>query len=668
MLCGLVGLLAGLACGSDAAQTPTPDPRIDRIQSLVERLDDSLGELQGQVARLDRTPTPTASPAAVITATPVPSVTPGPSLAEIKALVDAAISAIPTGTPLVLPTPELTEAEVEAMVEATVTAAIAAIPTAAPTTTPIPTATPLSLPSLIALVPQLSGSAITAITADISLRVEPGQPLAGRDVDFNLTGLKPWQRASIEFVDPRGQPVEWVTEGEVRYTPINDVPVTKRTLYADGAGSVVWARIGGHDVEGQWSVGITLDGETTTVSYPVAQLQLPLAGKETIGAEFRRYQGIASDTYFSAFVFTSLAVDLQSHLGWVIDRLQETYGLRSGSIPDIYLAGNQSLFEKVSEAVGVELGFEAGYFKRGGARPGIYMQVDASASEVRRLLTHEYVHLVLDEDTDSTRLPAWLEEGLAEYTEYLLGLETGRRDLSRRQMYVSADQARLALSSGRFLSLSSIESRSAWNAQADKELIRLQYAEAHMAVRYLSEELGPRTSVDVARDIGAGASLSDAVAKATGVSYADFQDAFAAWLGDWRDPVRASVRSYIEALNGVMSDQEAIFDGRKADLVSNAPLPQRVPGRRALVSDATALRSVVEGLTPPAAVAALHDDAIAYLSRLVDWLTLELEYAQTGVDLRRREANAMIPEIDARNNSVNRDRIDVEYAYRLDFG
>ena len=65
---------------------------------------------------------------------------------------------------------------------------------------------------------------------------------------------------------------------------------------------------------------------------------------------------------------------------------------------------------------------------------------------------------------------------------------------------------------------------------------------------------------------------------------------------------------------------------------------------------------------------ALHDDATAYLNRLVDWLTLELEYAQTGVDLRRREANAMIPEIDARNNSVNRDRIDVEYAYRLDFG
>ena len=145
---------------------------------------------------------------------------------------------------------------------------------------------------------------------------------------------------------------------------------------AAGPGALFGARIGGHDIEGQWSVRITIDGETTTVSYPVTQLQLPLAGKETVGAEFRRYQAIASDTYFSAFVSTSLAVGLQSHLGWVIDRLDESYGLRSGSIPDIYLAGDQGLFGKVSEAVGVDLGFEAGYFKKGGARPGIYMRVD----------------------------------------------------------------------------------------------------------------------------------------------------------------------------------------------------------------------------------------------------------------------------------------------------
>ena len=74
------------------------------------------------------------------------------------------------------------------------------------------------------------------------------------------------------------------------------------------------------------------------------------------------------------------------------------------------------------------------------------------------------------------------------------------------------------------------------------------------------------------------------------------------------------------------------------------------------------------GQTPPAALVALHDDALAYLDRLVDWLTLELEHAQTGVDLRRREANAMIREIDARNNSVQREVADISYAYRLDSG
>ena len=665
-LCAVIGLLAGLACGSGATPTPTPDPRIDKIQGLAERLDESLERLERQVARLDRTPTPTASP--IVTATPVPSPTPGPSLTEIKALVDSAIAAIPTAAPLVQPTPGLTEAKAEAMVGATVTAAIAAIPTALPTTTPVPTVTPASLPSLVALVPQLSGSAVTAIAGGISMKVEPGQPVAGRDVVFTLTGVDPWQRASIEFVDPRGQPVEWITAGEANYASVNDVPVTKRTLFADGAGSVVWTRIGGHDVDGQWSVRITVDGETTTVSYPVTQLQLPLAGKETVGAEFRRYQGLASDTYFSAFVSTSLAVDLQSYLGWVIVRMDESYGLRSGSIPDIYLAGDQALFRKVSEAVGVDLGFESGYFKRGGARTGIYMRVDFPGSEIRRLLTHEYVHLVLDEDTETARLPAWLEEGLATYTEYLLGLESERRDLSRRQMYTSADAARGALSSGGFLRLTSLESRSAWNSQTDEELMRLQYAEAHMAVRFLSEGNGLRASVNVAREIEAGAALSDAVAGVTGLSYQEFQDAFAAWLRDWQDPDRASVHDYIGILDGVLSDQDAIFEGRKADLASNASLSQRVTGRIRLVSDAKALRSVVGGQTPPAALVALHDDALAYLDRLVDWLTLELEHAQTGVDLRRREANAMIREIDARNNSVQREVADISYAYRLDSG
>ena len=61
----------------------------------------------------------------------------------------------------------------------------------------------------------------------------------------------------------------------------------------------------------------------------------------------------------------------------------------------------------------------------------------------------------------------------------------------------------------------------------------------------------------------------------------------------------------------------------------------------------------------------LHDDALAYLVRLVDWLSLGLEYARTGQDSTRVEANNTIPEINARRTLVNRGLSNVEFNYRL---
>ena len=259
-------LLVG--CGSQSVPSPTPDPRIDQLQLLVEEIGVAVDRVSRQVARLDQTPMVTPSP----TATPTPTVspTPGPSLAEIQALIDSNISAaiadIPTSTPFPTLTPGLSLRQVESLVEATVSAAIAEIPTPLPTTTPVPVPTPISLPALVAIVPQVSGPAITMVSGEITLRVEPGQPLAGRDISFTLEGLKPWQRVEIEFVDPRGELAEWITETEANFARVDGLPVTERTFFADKSGQVKWLRIATQDVEGVWSVRITLDGQTITVS------------------------------------------------------------------------------------------------------------------------------------------------------------------------------------------------------------------------------------------------------------------------------------------------------------------------------------------------------------------------------------------------------------------
>ena len=88
---------------------------------------------------------------------------------------------------------------------------------------------------------------------------------------------------------------------------------------------------------------------------------------------------------------SALAVDLQSHLGRVVEELRERLGLQSGAIPNIYLAGNMQLFEQIAQATGVDIGFEQGYYRSGSIHPGIYMRADDLLSELQGTLTHEYV-------------------------------------------------------------------------------------------------------------------------------------------------------------------------------------------------------------------------------------------------------------------------------------
>ena len=118
----------------------------------------------------------------------------------------------------------------------------------------------------------------------------------------------------------------------------------------------------------------------------------------------------------------TLAVDLQAHLSWVADEIRERLGIQSTTIPDIYLAGNRTLFEEVAAAAGTIVGFEAGFYRKSGNRPGIYMRTDFLRTNILRLLNHEYVHLVLDEISLNLELPSWLNEGTARYFEYTLNL------------------------------------------------------------------------------------------------------------------------------------------------------------------------------------------------------------------------------------------------------
>ncbi len=467
------------------------------------------------------------------------------------------------------------------------------------------------------------------------------------------------------FLDPRGAPAEWIADYEVKLSRDAGETLTEMSIFADGSGTATWLRIGTLDSEGIWGVNVTNDGESTVENYSVSQLQLANQEPEIVGIEMRKYQGSVSDTYYSTLVPATLAVDLQAHLNWVAEQFHERQGIQTATIPDIYLAGNRALFEQVAAASGTIVGFETGFYRKSGSRPGIYMRTDFFRTNILRLLTHEYVHLVLDGVSLDREIPAWLNEGAARYFEYTLNLEGERPEATRIRMFRDADKVRSAALDGTIIDLRDLESLEIWNSQTDDAKIGLQYAEGYMAVRYLNETYGSKAAVAMIKNIGRGANIFTAVEDETGVDYPSFQTAFLDWLKGWDDPQRSEIRNYMAVLGAVMDDESSITSRRSQEITLTRPLSQRIPDKQEMAADSRILVSRLEAVSPPAELDKLHQNALSYLRRVNDWLTLELEFVQTGATAKRNQANEMIPEVNARGNLVLDGIGDIEFVYNL---
>lgn len=616
-------------------------PSDEKVRRLVQE------EVSSALAAI---PTVTPQPAAKIvfppTATPMPAVifpTPLPTATPVMFP--------PTATPQPTPTPQPTATP------------MASPPTPTPAPTPVPAAGSASN-STADSSPRASAGSDQA--GGPVLNVNPATPLAGRDIQFTLQGLEPWQSVTVGFLDPRGVPVEWISEFEVNYTTAGGEPLTQRDFFADDSGAATWLRVATQDTEGIWGVTMTIDGVATVENYSVTQFQLPDQEPELVGIELRRYQGFVSDTYYSTLVPATLAVDLQAHLNWVADQIQERQGIHSTTIPDIYLAGNRTLFEEVAAATGTIVGFEAGFFRKSGTRPGIFMRTDFLRTNILRLLTHEYLHLVLDEVSPDRELPPWLNEGTARYFEYTLNLETERPDSTRVRLYRDANIVKSAALDGTLIDLRDLESLATWNSQTDDRRVNLQYAEAYMAVRYLTETHGGRAAVGIMKNMGRGANIFTAIEEETGVAYPDFQTGFLEWLKGWDDPRRSEIRDYLAILNAIMREESTISDRRAREIALTRPLPERVTDKEELAADAQALVSRLEGVPPPVELQELHQSALSYLRTVEDWLSLELAFVRTGSDANRTKANDMLPEVNGRGSLVLRAISDVEFVYNLD--
>ena len=655
--------------------------------------------LQPEPTPPDTQPAPTPRP------TPKPFMTPA-ILAPAPTATPVPTPPSPTPQPTVTPQPTATP-EPTATPQPPATP-VTPTPEPAPTGTPVPTAAPPphvpdgSLRVAVTGIPSLYGN--------VNLTINPGAPLAGRDISFALDGLDPWQEFQVEFVDPGGKPVSWITAYEGHISGRDGKPITAETLFADARGAAAWLRIGTQDQPGTWSVRITIGDDTATVTYPVGQLQLDDLGIRRVGIAFLRYSGSAANTYYSSLVPATLPVDLQSHLAWVNNELRDRAGLRSSQVPNLYLAGNRSQLETVSRSSGTELGeIVSAYYLTAETGSGIYMHTDSPLTEIERTLTHEYVHLVLAQLVDTTQLPTWLNEGSARYFEFELGRDGERPDATKTEFFRNVDRAKSAALSDGLIPLRSLEDHAVWNSRTGDEA-RLQYSQAHMAVTYLIESTSLETFIALVLKIGSGVAPARVIQEATGLSYLELEQRLAQWLKAWEDPQRREVRQYLQLLTGITAaqqsmfqqptedqggesqqylqflndiaaaqklifqareeslrpqvlqyldfvkgiadSQQSLFERRAKSQGEEASRSSKTSAQRALVDDAQSQLRLVENANAPNELASLRSEATTSLSNVVQWLTFELQYLETLDNVKRLQADAMLPKIKTLGSQV----------------
>ena len=504
-----------------------------------------------------------------------------------------------------------------------------------PTYTPRPTPTPPATPT-----PVPSNTAVFDLGEGVTLLISPDQPIAGREVEFTLTGLPSWTPVEVTFTDPSGKVVGWIADAEYSYVP------GSHWLYANKAGIAAWKRYGIQDVEGNWRVKLGFDNRNESVSYRLQQLKLSGLTWFYLGPHMNGLIGPEAGVFFSDDVHEALAVDVQARLELASSQVEEVIGVSLGPIPDVYLVGDGKNLDLLSRATLVNLsGWEGGYYRSRGFKPGIYINASKLRARMESILVHEYLHHVnhkLVGLKHESNLPRWLGEGIAGFYEYELGLERPRPDAFRKAMLSSADDAKAAALSGTLFFLSLLENGNEWSNRSDPYEVSLQYDQAYMTVRFMTETFGVSSPFTLLQEISTGTDLPAALQTTLKLTYEDFELKFVTWLSSWDDPERTSTNVYFQSLNHLLNEEQEIIYGQRVDWLNSAQI-DRYGTYEKWVWAAEKIVKELTNITPPESLQDIHYDATVYFDLLVRWLTLE---KSNSISV----SNDLIPELDSRKN------------------
>ena len=482
---------------------------------------------------------------------------------------------------------------------------------------------------------------------------------------FSLRGLQPWENVNVTFTDPAGDRVGWIDVDDQisRYAAGGDV--TTHAAYANSVGTAAWTRYGILDAEGTWRITLDFEDRKESVTYRLQELQLTGLESFFLGPHMNGLHGPEAGVFFSDEVHPALAVDVQARLELASAQMEEAVGEPVGPVPDLYMVGNRISLDILSQATLVNLGWQGGYYRSFSFKPGIYILADQLRTRLETVVVHEYVHHVVEEIVGRESAPSWLNEGLATFYEYELGLERPRSSAFRLLLFRSNDNAQSAADSESLFPLAALENQRVWNNRSDADEIRLQYDQSHMVIRFMNETFGASSPFDVLRDIAAGADLPEALQSALGLTYEDFESLFVDWISVWEDPDRTQAIEYFQALDPLNAQVSDILSRRRENFQGSLSNNEFVGAYTEMVADAQQVVSGLTLITPSESLQDLHADVTAFFDLIVHWLELELEYQNTLDFVHQDRANTLLPEVNARTVLLSRDIADAKWVLNL---
>ena len=415
----------------------------------------------------------------------------------------------------------------------------------------LPLSVPLSLDLLYEIIRRTENRASV-------LETTPGTPIAGRETSFTLQ-VEPGRLVRLTHLGPGGEAAPWVFP--IGLTRKEDgKPILDKLRAADAGGLISWTRPGSLDQAGRWTLRVEFDPYSVAphvveLRYTVYGLELAGTGRTQEGIPWNSIHKADLSLYYSDSVPTAFASDAESTVRSVHRAVQDLWEVEVPNYPDVYLVGTEAESDMLNEYLGIEFSYGGLHRRPGSSKlPGIVINVWklSRLARFRSVLAHELAHRIFHAESEgkTESHPAWINEGLAEWSEFTAIAEKEGQPEVYQWRAQSMDSARSNASAGTLFSLEDIESQKVWNRrEGDRKT--LQYQQAHMAILYMFERFGQRSIIDFARKVSSHHSLGRGFALELGTSYREFESDFLAWLG-----AQVSSETHYEAGEDLFDSEE----------------------------------------------------------------------------------------------------------------